>query len=612
MLNDTHRHKAYRSAIQTAIKKIHSRGEAVCMLDIGTGTGLLALYAAEAGADFIVACESNKTMANIAKGVIKDNENMYKKTCKIVVEIMSSCDLDKFNSGYRNSFNLIVSEVYDSELIGEGCLLTYKHALSQLASGNCIFIPSRATLFAQPVFSASLDSYCSLPSSKESQQRTNISFDVPWEVHVDKISDLKSGAPVELWQWEFNLASVECWTGARNISITNKELCNGIVVWWRSDIDEDNVISTAPKPLLEFQEFRDHWMPLVYCMCYNKGDISLQVNITDLEVQIDHSGPGNFNNCVCSKKDNPGEMLSYRYLGYMNCCRLNAAYCGSVCELLKTDDKSVVYIGPPSTLPALLSKNLSCKVKTIRVSDTTSELKVKEGTIVVDSCYHPFSTSELKVKEGTIVVDSCYHPFSTSELKVKEGTIVVDSCYHPFSLTCVSYYYRRELLEQSLSSHCSLVPRKVVLSITLVESCQLANRMLSPDTIDGFNMSGYSELVRQCQGQLSGDDMFDPIHLWEYDYTTLSTPTQLPSLQQCDDNFTSTLPITQRGLVTNAVFSLGYYFGDSLLEFGNSDYFNKVDCFTLVDDLRVQSGDKVIVDFQLRNCQIVSLLVYKS
>ena len=570
MLNDTHRHQAYRSAIQTAIKKIHSRGDTVCMLDIGTGTGLLALYAAEAGADVIVACESNKTMANIAKGVIKDNENMYKKTCKIVVETMSSCDLDKFNNGYRNSFNLIVSEVYDSEVIGEGCLLTYKHALSKLASQNCIFIPSRATLFAQPVFSASLDSYCTLPSSKDSQQRTNISFDVPWEVHVDMISDLKSGDPVELWQWEFNLASVESWTGARNITITNNELCNGIVVWWRSDIDEDNVISTAPKPLEEFQEFRDHWMPLVYCMCYNKGDISLRVYITDLEVKINHSGPDNFDSCVCSKKDNPGEMLSYRYLGYMNCCRLNAAYCGSVNELLKTDDKSVVYIGPPSTLPALLSKNLSCQVKTVRVSDTISELKVKEGTIVVDSCYDPFS------------------------------------------LTCVSYYYRRELLEHSLGSGCSLVPSKVVLSVTLVESSQLAKRVLSPHTIDGFNMSSYSELVRQCQSELSGDDMFDPIHLWEYEYTTLSTPTQLPSLQQCDDNFTSTLPVTQSGLVTNAVFSLGYYFGDSLLEFGNSDYFNKVDCFTLVDDLRVQSGDKVIVDFELQNCKIVSLLVYKS
>ena len=115
MLNDQHRHKAYRSAIQQAIKKFHKKNESVRLLDIGTGSGLLTLYAAEAGADFIIACECNTTMANIARSVIKDNAHKFKNSTKIQIEAVSSCDLDTLYPEFTRSFNVIVSEVYDSE-----------------------------------------------------------------------------------------------------------------------------------------------------------------------------------------------------------------------------------------------------------------------------------------------------------------------------------------------------------------------------------------------------------------------------------------------------------------------------------------------------------------
>ena len=570
MLNDAHRHRAYKSAIQRAVKRIHSRGETVRLLDIGTGTGLLALYAAEAGADLIVACESNHTMANIARAVIKDNEHKYKESCRIVVQAVSSCDMISVNPEYKKTFNIIVSEVYDSELVGEGCLITYKHALTTLSTKNCIFIPSRATLFAQPMFSTSLDSFCPLPLFNDScQQRTHISLKLPWEVHVDKMAGVQLGQQVELWQWEFNQESIESWMGSKNIRVPNDKICNGVIVWWKSDIDDQNSISTAPSSHKDFQEFRDHWMPLIYPLCTQKEhDLSLRINITELEIDVSHLEC----NCVNETDMIPAEMLNYRYIGYMNCSRLNQAYCDRSSKLLQSSTcNKLYYIGSPSTLPVLISRNLSCPVETVPASDVMR-----------------------KSDDYT-------------------GAIVIDSCYDPFCLTSVSYYYKRELLERSLRSHdISLLPDKVVLFVTLVESTQLSNRVLSPDSIDGFNISSFSNLVKKCLREQVGDDMFDPVYLWEYEYRTLSTPTQLPSFHSCGDDFTAVFPVFQNGLVTNALFSLGFYFGDSLIQFGATDYFAKVDCYTFVDALQVERGDNVCIDFKLQNCQMVSFNAYKS
>ena len=47
----------YQTALESAIKIMHQNGKPAHVLDIGTGTGLLAMMAARAGADSIVACE---------------------------------------------------------------------------------------------------------------------------------------------------------------------------------------------------------------------------------------------------------------------------------------------------------------------------------------------------------------------------------------------------------------------------------------------------------------------------------------------------------------------------------------------------------------------------
>lgn len=61
--------QAYEGAIQRAVeRKKHEDGEAH-VLDIGTGTGLLAVQAARRGASSVVACDLHASMAAVARRV---------------------------------------------------------------------------------------------------------------------------------------------------------------------------------------------------------------------------------------------------------------------------------------------------------------------------------------------------------------------------------------------------------------------------------------------------------------------------------------------------------------------------------------------------------------
>ena len=148
MLHDTERNQKYYKGLKVAIDKIHKRGEKAHVLDIGTGTGILSMMAVKCGADSVTACEAFRPMADCAEKIIEQNgmrgdiKIIKKRSTEIVIGL---------NGDMSKRANILVTEVFDTELIGEGAIGIFNHAHEHLLELNCIVVPDSATMYAQVV-----------------------------------------------------------------------------------------------------------------------------------------------------------------------------------------------------------------------------------------------------------------------------------------------------------------------------------------------------------------------------------------------------------------------------------------------------------------------------
>uniref|UniRef100_A0A4W3HPF7 Protein arginine N-methyltransferase 9 n=1 Tax=Callorhinchus milii TaxID=7868 RepID=A0A4W3HPF7_CALMI len=151
MLNDKKRNFAYERAIQKAVQSGCSS-----ILDIGTGTGILSMFARKAGASHVYACELSKTMYEIACEVVTAN----KMAGEIQVLHMKSLDME-IPKDLSSRVSLVVTETVDAGLFGEGIVESLIHAWKYLllppqVKGAPVerfgrVIPSCAVIFAVAV-----------------------------------------------------------------------------------------------------------------------------------------------------------------------------------------------------------------------------------------------------------------------------------------------------------------------------------------------------------------------------------------------------------------------------------------------------------------------------
>jgi type II protein arginine methyltransferase len=134
MLADARRNQAYRCAIDGA----GLAGKSV--LDIGAGSGLLAMMAVRAGAKRVYACEANAAVAATARAIVVANG--LGDRIKIIARHSSALTRRDLGGGV----DFIISEIFSNDLIGEGALPALSHAMKALGRPGARILPAGAAV----------------------------------------------------------------------------------------------------------------------------------------------------------------------------------------------------------------------------------------------------------------------------------------------------------------------------------------------------------------------------------------------------------------------------------------------------------------------------------
>jgi len=131
IVRDEIRNAAYDAALKRAIRP------GMRVLDIGAGTGLLAMMAARAGAAEVISCEMNPAVAEAARNVIA--KNGYADHIRVVTR--HSSDLNVIDD-LGGPVDLLVSEIVSNDMLGQAALPVHEQAARRLLRSGAQIIPA--------------------------------------------------------------------------------------------------------------------------------------------------------------------------------------------------------------------------------------------------------------------------------------------------------------------------------------------------------------------------------------------------------------------------------------------------------------------------------------
>ncbi|XP_001376690.1 protein arginine N-methyltransferase 9 isoform X2 [Monodelphis domestica] len=271
MLNDTKRNMTYNSAIQKVV-----RLGCKTVLDIGAGTGILSMFAKNAGAHRVYACELSKTMYELACDVVAAN----KMETGIKLLHMKSLDID-VPKHIPERVSLVVTETVDAGLFGEGIVESLIHAWEHLLlqpkpkgkDGNCEeygqVIPAGAVVFGMAVECSEIRRHhrldvqdlagVHLPANVKFQSLAYSSIDSEETIEpytTEKMSRVPGGYLPLTESFESMAVDFNNLQELKNLAtkkphkmiipVIQEGVLDAIVVWFVLQLDDEHSLSTSP------------------------------------------------------------------------------------------------------------------------------------------------------------------------------------------------------------------------------------------------------------------------------------------------------------------------------------------------------------------------------
>lgn len=135
IIRDETRNAAYEAALRRAVTP-HS-----LVLEIGSGTGILAMMAARAGARSVVTCEMVPAIARQAAEIVA--QNGYADRVRVIAKHSDKLDVEADLGGRAD---ILVSEIVGNNLLGESVSPAHEHAVRHLLKPGAQVIPARGSI----------------------------------------------------------------------------------------------------------------------------------------------------------------------------------------------------------------------------------------------------------------------------------------------------------------------------------------------------------------------------------------------------------------------------------------------------------------------------------
>lgn len=240
ILADERRNEAYFRAINRAVTRKKERGEDVHALDMGAGSGLLSIMAASSGADTVVAAEMHESLAKVARRAAAANGLSERIT---VVE-RDVALLERGQNVRAKGVNLIICDMFDAGLLGDGVLYMLEKVKRQVAQPDAAVIPAAATIYAMGV-----EIYTNEVRGFDMSPMNKYRWDKGYEaVHMESVPHRRLTKPKKVFEYFFD--GIQKGRGRENVlklEVTETGYMNGICFWFDLHLDEEDTITTAPE-----------------------------------------------------------------------------------------------------------------------------------------------------------------------------------------------------------------------------------------------------------------------------------------------------------------------------------------------------------------------------
>lgn len=245
MLNDHERN----DALATALERVVPRGSTV--LDIGAGTGLLAMMAVRAGAAHVYSCEANPLMVEVARQVVAAEGFADRIT-------VLACRSDELTVGRElpRRVDAVISEIVDCGLIGEGILPTIRHARRELLASDGVMLPERARILGMLLQSENAVNLNRVSRAGGFDVSRLNAFATPghFPIRLHTWPHRTLSDPVELVSFDFAVDPLG--PGERKLVLPVREsgTVHALVAWFEMELGGGVVLRNSP------ENIGSHWM----------------------------------------------------------------------------------------------------------------------------------------------------------------------------------------------------------------------------------------------------------------------------------------------------------------------------------------------------------------